>query len=252
MSTFRNTMTSLALLFVALPQAAAQADKSDDDWHFSLAPLFLWGMGIDGRTAIGPAEAPLDIEFKDALENMDAVLTFHGEARKKDLTLFAEYQYVSLDPEAVLPNGSSVDINFKNTMAELGVAYRVARFDRTDLEILGGARYVEQKLKAKGLPIPSLSSLSNREDWWDAFFGGRITTRMSTHWSFIGRVDYARGGSDGTWNLVGMFDYRFRDWGSVFAGYKWMDFDYSNGSGLNRYEYDARQQGPLAGLNFYW
>jgi len=49
-----------------------------------------------------------------------------------------------------------------------------------------------------------------------------------------------------------MFDYRFRDWGSVFLGYRWMDFDYSSGSGINHYAYDATQQGPLAGLMFYW
>ena len=49
-----------------------------------------------------------------------------------------------------------------------------------------------------------------------------------------------------------MFDYRFRDWGSVFFGYKYMDFDYEDGSGVNRYAYDATQQGPLAGLAFYW
>ena len=75
---------------------------------------------------------------------------------------------------------------------------------------------------------------------------------MSDRWSFIGRVDYGAGGSDGTWGLVGMFDYRFKNWGSVFFGYKWMDFDYSSGSGLDRYTYDATQQGPLAGLNFHW
>ena len=47
--------------------------------------------------------------------------------------------------------------------------------------------------------------------------------------------------------------YRFRDWGSVFAGYKWMDYNYDNGeNGLDRYAYDATQQGPLVGLNIHW
>lgn len=48
------------------------------------------------------------------------------------------------------------------------------------------------------------------------------------------------------------FRYRFNDWGSVFAGWKWLDYDYETGSGLNRYAYDARQQGPLAGLSIHW
>lgn len=147
------------VVFVGLlQQAAADATKSEHDWHFSLAPLFLWAMGIEGSTTIGPATAPLDIEFKDALSNLDAVFTFHFEAKKQDWTLFAEYQFVDLKPSATLPTGSKVDVTFKNTMGELGVTYRVAKFERTDLEVLGGARYVEQDLRVKNIPVPPLSS----------------------------------------------------------------------------------------------
>jgi hypothetical protein len=147
---------------------------------------------------------------------------------------------------------SEVDVDFKNTMAELGVFYRVAQYQKTDREILGGARYVKQELEVKGIPLPPLSSLSNKEDWWDAIVGGRVKVGINDKWLFVGRADYGFGGSDGTWNLVGYFDYRFRDWGSVFFGYQWMDFDYESGGGSNRYVYDATQQGPLAGLNLYW
>ena len=87
-------------------------------------------MGISGATAIGPATLPLDIEFDDALSNMSAVLTFHFEAKKRDLALFAEYQYVDLTPSASFSNGSEVDVDFKNTMVELGLAYRVAQFHK--------------------------------------------------------------------------------------------------------------------------
>jgi len=242
----------LLLILGAIQIAAADTTKSEDDWQFKLAPLFLWGMSINGATAIGPEILPLEIEFDDVLSNMNAVLTFHFEAKKNDLSLFAEYQYVDLSPSAKFSNGSEIDVDFKNTMAELGIAYRVAQYQKIDLEVLGGARYVEQKIKVKGIPLPSVSSLSNDEDWWDAFVGGRLTAEINNKWDFIGRADYGFGGSDGTWNLVGMFDYRFRDWGSVFFGYKWMDFDYESGSGSDRYIYDATQQGPLAGLNIFW
>ena len=245
----------ISLLIVSISitqQVAAYTPESEDNWQFTLAPLFLWGMGIDGSTSIGPSTTPLDISFSDALSNLDAAFTFHFEARKKKLSLFAEYQFVDLEPSATLPNGSKVDVTFKNKMGELGVAYRVAQFERTDLEILGGARYVEQDLSITGIPIPPLSSLSNKESWWDAMVGGRVQVKMTDKWRFLGRVDYGFGGSNGTWNLLGFFDYRFRNWGSVFAGYRWMDFDYSSGSGLDRYSYNATQQGPLGGIVFYW
>ena len=241
----------ITLLGVAAP---TQSAEQSDDWEFMVAPLFLWGMGIEGTTSIGPVSAPLDIEFKDALENLDGLFTIHFEAQKRDLALFAEYQYVNLGPEAQLPTGAKVNVSFKNTMAEFGAGYRVAGNDSNDVEIIGGTRYVKQELNASGLPSPPLpiSSLGTKESWWDVFVGGRVTSQLSDRWKFVGRADVGTGGSDVTWNLVGMFDYRFRDWGSVFFGYKWMDFDYEDGSGVNRYAYDATQQGPLAGLAFYW
>ena len=50
-----------------------------------------------------------------------------------------------------------------------------------------------------------------------------------------------------------MFYYSFKDWGSVFAGYKWMEYDNENSDeGPHHDAYDSTQQGPLLGLNFYW
>ena len=61
------------------------------------------------------------------------------------------------------------------------------------------------------------------------------------------------GGSDLVWKLLGMLDYRFTSWGSVFFGYKVLDYDYNNGvSGPERYAYNATQQGPIAGIGFNW
>lgn len=247
------TLPLLIILIGGVDQAAAGPAKAEDDWHYSLAPLFLWGISIDGSATIGRATAPLDLSFKDdVFENIDAVYTFHFEARKQDWTIFAEYQYVNLKPGAALPNGSSVNVDFENSMAELGTMYRVARYDRTDVDVLGGLRYVNQDIRVTGVPLPPVSTISADEDWVDAMFGGRVRSRISSNWQFVGRADYSVGGSDGTCNLSGLFDYRFNDWGSLFFGYRWMDFDYSNGSGANFYAYEATQQGPLAGLNIRW
>ena len=230
---------------------AEDAKSSNDEWHFTLSPLFLWGMNIDGTSTIGPVSAPLDLTFTDDIfENLAAVFTIHFEARKRDWTLFAEYQYVDLDPSTETPSGANVGIDFTDQLGELGVAYKVATFGINDLEILGGVRYTRQDLDVAldpGVPLLNVS-----ETWWDGFAGLRIFTHISENWTFIGRGDIGTGGSDFVWNLVGMFDYQFKDWGSVFVGYKWLDYDYESGSGFDHYGYDALQQGPLAGLSFHW
>ena len=87
----------------------AETSASDDEWHFMVAPLFLWGLSIDGTAEIGPATLPLNLDFKDdIIENLAAVFTIHFEARKKDWTIFAEYQYAELDPSMATPSLSSL------------------------------------------------------------------------------------------------------------------------------------------------
>ncbi len=50
-----------------------------------------------------------------------------------------------------------------------------------------------------------------------------------------------------------MFDYRFRGWGSVFAGYRYVDIEFDNGSSRkDQYGFDGDQQGPVVGLNLYF
>lgn len=236
---------------VAGSAIAADANPLDDGWNFTLSPLFLWGMNIDGTSEIGPVKAPLELTFTDDIfENLSAVFTIHFEARKGDFTLFAEYQYVDLEPSVEVSSIVNADISFKDQMGELGVAYKVASFGINDLEVLGGARYTRQDMEVNLNPGPAPINVT--EYWLDGFAGLRIFTHISDNWTFIGRGDIGAGGSDFIWNLVAMFDYQFKDWGSAFVGYKWMDYDYDSGKGFDHYGYDALQQGPLAGLSFHW
>jgi len=251
MKCVKNTVMLVILsLCVASHAMAAESRYTDDEWHFTLSPLFLWGMSIDGSSTVGPVELPLDVGFDDVLDNLEFVFTIHFEMQKGDWTLFTEYQHVDLEPSFNTSSGTEVAIDFIDQMFELGVAYRVATFGINDLEVLGGARYTSQDLDVKIGPGVQLLDVS--ESWLDGFIGMRVFTHISDNWTFIGRGDIGAGGSDFIWNLVGMFDYQFKDWGSVFFGYKWMDYDYETGSGLNYYAYDALQQGLLAGLSIHW
>ena len=232
---------------------AVGSNSTGGQWEYSLSPLFLWAQGIQGDSSIGPTTAPLDISFKDALDNLEGTFTIHGEMKRDALTLFAEYQYVNLGPEAEGPMDIELDVGFKDYIAEAGAAYWVFGTDRTDWEVIGGARYTKQKLDVSVKNGPDLLKVD--EDWWVGFFGGRMSAELSKNWTFIGRADFGVGAGETNriWNLAGMFDYRFKDWGSVFAGYKYMNYDYDNGEkGSGRYTYDASQQGPLVGLNFHW
>ncbi|MEH6570995.1 MAG: hypothetical protein V7709_18090 [Halioglobus sp.] len=206
-----------------------------DNREFALSPLFLWGMSINGDATIGDATAPPDLAFKDdLLENIDAVLTVHFEARKGIWTFFTEVQYVDLRPTANVTMGPievEADITFKNTMFELGAAYTLSESGSTRWEVIGGGRYTDQDVEVGATlttPLPPPLDevdldMEGGDDWWHAFLGARVSHSFNDKWSFLGRTDLGYGGSDNkALNASFMFDYRFRDWGSAFACYRYL------------------------------
>ena len=253
----------------ALAQSGADDDtatnhgSTNDEWQFTLAPLFLWGVNLNGEATIGDVTAPLDLDFKDdILANLEAVFTVHFEARKNKWTIFSELQYLDLQPEVTLSMGpitGDVDITFKNTLVELGGAYTFSENVSTRWEVIGGLRYTDQEIKVDvTLTVPPPVNevpikMNGGDNWTHAFAGIRVFHSLSEKWTFIGRADLGYGGSDNSAvNGAFMFDYRFKDWGSAFMGWRYLKYDFDNDSSTNRYAFDAYQQGPLLGLSIHW
>ena len=136
-------MVALSAMAGANVAHAVGGNSTDGKWEYSLAPLFLWAQGIEGTSAVGPSSLPLEVEFSDAFDNLEATFTIRYEMKRDALTLFTEYQYVDMRPTAEGPMKTDVDIGFKDTIAELGVGYWVFGTDRTDWEVIGGARYTK-------------------------------------------------------------------------------------------------------------
>ena len=260
-------IAAIALLTATSNIALAQNDTDQDvsnngDWEFALSPLFLWGMGISGESTIGDQTAPLDIGFSDILGNLEAIFTLHFEARKDKWGIFSEYQYADLGPEVDVSMGpitAVVDIGFKNTLIELGVAYAFRETQNTRWEVLGGIRYMDQDIDVDAtltFPPPDNEQnikMTGGDNWSHALVGTRFFGTMSNEWTFIARTDVGYGGSDNkAFNAVVMFDYRFKNWGSAFVGYRYLTYDYDNDKAEDTYATDVYQSGPLAGLTIHW
>jgi hypothetical protein len=227
---------------------------ADDDWEFMVAPLFLWGMSIDGESAIDGNALPLDLSFNDdVLDNLNAAFSLHFEARKNDLLLFAEYQHVNLDPSfdaSIGPATISASIDFEVNMAEFGAGYTLSNDDLTRWEIIGGLRWTEHDLDVDlDAPPPLPSRIQGGDDWYQGFAGGRVTTQLGEKWQLLARADYGYGGSNNdALHFSALVDYRFKNWGSAFFGYRYMEVNYED----NGYLYDAKQQGPQIGVAIHW
>ena len=59
-------------------------------------------------------------------------------------------------------------------------------------------------------------------------------------------------GSDFTWNVSALVHFQPWKYASIIAGYRVLDQDYEDGTGLSRFKYDMRLAGPVLGLNFVW
>ena len=98
-------------------------------------------------------------------------------------------------------------------------------------------------------PPPAGTSQSGSADWTDFMIGGRWSPRIGEKWWALMRADVAFGSSD-SYNLVGGFVWRFGRAVSMPFGYRFMNVDYSTGSGADRRALDVDLSGPFAAIEF--
>jgi hypothetical protein len=252
---FTPWMTVLVLGAAPMvPAFGETASSESDEWRFQFAPMFLWGISLKGSSTVGAETVPLDLNFTDnVLQNLAAVLTLHFEAHKGKWGGFGELQYVDLEPTTKIKNGPKLDLSIIDKLAEVGATYRFYGEPKRGVEVLVGVRWYSVDMDVALDIGPDLVSID--ESWADGFVGGRVIWALSPKWTFEGRADIGGGpigSSNHVWNVSAFFDYRFNDLLSGFAGYRVLDYDYSTGSGLSKFAWDVRQQGPLLGLNFHW
>lgn len=229
-------------------ESPPQLPAINDEWQFTLAPLYIWFAGIEGKSSIGPVTAPLDVSFKDVLDNLDTVFTFHLEARKQKFNLFADYMLLDISPQLSTSVGIPVNTNVHNNIVEFGGGYLV-REAYPSVELLAGVRYTNLEISAS--PVPPINV---DENWWDGYGGLRLIQELGDNsgWSLVGKADVGGGGSDLTWSALVAVDWKYKTWGSVRAGYKWLGYDLDTGTGPGRFSYDVVYQGPIVGMVFYW
>lgn len=247
--------TGLALLVASSvaaqtePEPEPEKDTGDaGGWEFQLAPLYIWFAGIEGNASLGPVNAPVSLSFGDVLENLSGIFTLHFEARKNKWSLFTDGMHLQLEPGTTLPNGAPVGVTVENDVIEVGAAYRV-RDAQPSVDLLAGARYTNLEVTGtfRGVNVVD-------ESWWDGFGGARMRYAFgeTKDWSVAARADVGAGGSDLTWSAYALVAWQFARSASVTGGYKWLDYDYTNGTGLSRVDWNVTYQGPIVGIVFNW
>ena len=131
------------LIFMAFlyPVAFADTETESDNaaaknWDFSLAPLYLWAVSINGDMTVKGTKVDMDVPFSEIFDNLDGALTFHFEGvRNQSWGFFTDLNYIVLNPE-----DGDIDINYTQILGELAAFYRLIEQDLV-IDGFGGLRY---------------------------------------------------------------------------------------------------------------
>ena len=241
------------ILFVTVFFSIGPTNKAygSENWDFNLAPLYLWGVSINGEQTVKGVTVDMDVPFGDIFKDLNGALTVHFEGVYQQRWGFlVDFSWVRLNPKQGTPVGD-IDIDFTQIMAELGGFYRW-NFGAHNLDALGGLRYSSMDVELD-FPGP-LPRIDQGKGWIDPFVGGRWLWQMTEKWNLIFRGDIGgfSVGSDLTWNLVGLIEYQPWKHVSIFGGYRVLYQDFVDGSGANEFRFDATMHGPALGLNIKW
>jgi len=246
-------------------ETAWASDLTSDEWQFTVAP-YVWAVGMDGEVGLAGVKTSVNDNFIDIMEDSDSVVAFMGDfsAWKGPWAVFVSPTWAKLgkDDESFGPN--KADVTETITIIGFGMKYRLADWSlaeapggsaawvnqRFTFDLLAGGRYTHLKTE---LDFKGLGTRDKSNDWVDPFVGAVTQIGLTDKLSFRVRGDVGGFGvgSDLSLHSVGLLVYTVRPfelYGTLFAGYRALYQDYTNGSGSNKFEWDMTLHGPMLGL----
>jgi len=257
-------------------------------WTFSLTPyawaISLDGSAtVKGRTTDVDANFFQILDHTQFPKNLFELAAL-GEARYDRFALLTDIVYLKAGLGASITRSRSIDaiggavgasanLKLEFVIAEFAAAYEIARWNglfspgsSTALDLYAGGRawwqHAETDLTVSGtLNVLDLSltregffSSSKSVSWVDPLVGARLRHQFAPTWNFVlsGDVGGFGVGSKFSWQVLALLEHETcrsntATW-SAMLGYKALNADYSQGSGLTLYNYDLTIHGPIFGV----
>lgn len=245
-------------------------DAPSKEWHFSIIP-YLWMMGLNGKVGVRGQTVDLDVSFSDIFKNLDFAAEVHMEAWRDRFGFFIDLTYSKISLKEDIQLRQDRTLSIKNVtqffLGEFAGFYRVGTWPvgtvgsesktKTSftLDLLGGGRYwwMDNEIDLRG-PLGQNPQFSGSESWFDFIVGGRAKLDINKFFIAL-RTDIGGFGfgfsSDISWNIAGYIGYQL-PWYHItpIIGYRALYDKYDNGSGNNRFLWDAWMYGPQLGVAF--
>ncbi len=244
------------------PAVEGEAEASDaKKWEFTLTPV-VWLAKTKTDVSVGDRSRSAFMTVGDALGNFQGGGSGRLEATNGKWGGFTDLFFISLgDTTNLGPRGNiPVSIDADNFIWQVAGTYRVVNKEDFDLDILAGARGYSIDLDVNIDPFVGPAGAvrfpgrfaSRSLSFVDPIIGAKANWKLSEKWDMdlYGDIGGFGVGSDFTYRTGVNFGYAANKTVSLRAGYILMDFDYSQGSGLDRATYDTTMYGPVLGAGF--
>jgi len=234
---------------VGSPTAFAQSPAAATPQWKNTVELYLMAPNLDGSVGLGATDTDVNLDAGAIFDVLDGAFlgSYIGEAGRWGM--LADLAYMDLKQDGTGSLGVlNYELNVKQTLFGFVGLYRL-----TDtLQLTFGGRYVDltNRLSLAGPQNEFKGEVS--ESWFDPTIGFRYVGAMGEKWVFNGSADIGGFGvgSDLTWFLGANVAYRLTGRTQFYAGFRYVDFDYEDGAGSDRFKFDVAQYGPLAGFRF--
>ena len=246
---FANCLLAIGL--TGLAPVAPHAQATSDKWQWELG-IYGWFPAVGGTTAFpSGASASIDVSARDVIDSLK--MTFMGqiEARKGQWGVWSDLVYADLGGSKDSsrdftvgghPVGASANLGLdvKSTVWSLAGIYNLTSTPENTTDLLFGARMLNMKQTLNWSLASSIPELPTRSGEasvdgtnWDAIVGlkGRYYLGAERKWFLPYYVEAGSGGARPTWQDNAGVGYKF-DWGSVFATWRYLDYEFKSGNAL--------------------
>jgi hypothetical protein len=260
----RWTMLAFTMVaFICAPAYSQENADNSEKWEFLVIP-YLWASAIEGDVTVKGVSSEVDASFSDILDNLDFATQLHLEAARGRWGLFLDPTYIKLSADGDVPTivgDVDVDVDTEEWLVEFGGFYRLYEGTCSKKEmplwfdVMAGGRYfyVDNEIDIDG-PLGFVDiNVDDSQDWVDPIVGARIQGYLTKKLVVSLRGDV--GGfdmgntSDFAWNVVASVGYELSERMTLLFCYRFLDVDYDDGSGNDRFEYDVQMDGPAIALS---
>ena len=239
-------VTMCVFLFVPEIHGQAQPAASSEGWRFQVIP-YLWGSDFKGRVGIGDRTADVDASFADIFKELNFAFMGTFQATRDRFVTLADIMYLNLSDERATPGPlfSNADAIQRSFILSPEAGYRIVGSESAFVDVLGGIRFwhVNGELKLGQGLLPAVD-VEGSKNWVDGIFGLRGRASLSPTWHISGYGDIGGGGSNLTYQVLGVAGADIGQRYAVVFGYRYLNLNYNK----DRFLFDNGMGGPVFGF----